>query len=118
MKVIEIRDNGNVEGSCVFTLRLSPPGNIGPDDIMYYIDYQSQRDVITSTSYTFIALNCTPKLHINVTAVNRCGSIGESVTDVVPIFLPVTRGIDEAPMNDGVIIGKYYYHSYIQSHRL
>ena len=108
MKVIQIHDNKNVEGSCVFTLRLSPPDNIGPDDIMYYIDYQSQQDVISSTSYTFIALNCTTNLRINVTAVNRCGSIGRSVINVVPMFLPDTEGIDETPsMNDGVNIGKY-----------
>ena len=107
VKVIEIRDNMNVEGSCVFTLQLSPPSNIGADDIMYYINYQSQRDVISRTSHTFIALNCTPNLRINVTAVNRCGSIGKSVIDVVPIFLPDTRGIEAPSATDGVNIGKY-----------
>ena len=105
VKVVEIRDNRNTEDSCVFTLRLSPPSNIDPDDIMYYIDYLSQRDVISSTSYTFIALSCTPNLRVNVTAVNRCGSIGRSVNDIVPTFLPDTEGVVETPNNANV--GKY-----------
>ena len=100
VEVIETRDN---RGSCVFTSQLNPPSNSGPDDILHYIiEYQSRRDMIASTSFTLIVPDCTPELRINVTAVNRCGSIGKSVTNIVPIFLPESEGASEDPNGNNV----------------
>ena len=100
VEVIEIPDDRRSGGSCVLTLQLNYPSDIGPDEIphlIYHIDYQSRREVITATSYTFIVQNCTRELRINVTTVNRCGSMGGSVVNIVPTFLPVSRGATEAP---------------------
>ena len=107
VEVFEIPDNRNSRGSCILTLQLNHPSNVGPSEVphlTYLIDYQSRRDMITGTSYTFIVQNCTPEFRINITAVNRCGNIGGSVVDVVPVFLPESVSVAQGPN-----VGKYLF---------
>ena len=110
VEVFEIPDSRNRIGSCVLTLQLSHPSNVGPSEIphlTYFVDYQSRRDIVTSTSYTFIVQNCSQELRINVTAVNRCGNTGRSVVDVVPVFLPEPVNVAQGPN-----IGRCLFYSY------
>ena len=96
--VNEIPGDHKSSGSCILTLQLSHPSNVGSDEIphlIYYIDYQSRRDVITATLYTFVVQNCTQDLHINVTAVNRCDKMGGRVVDIAPTFLPVSVSVTQ-----------------------
>ena len=100
VEISEIPDDRKSSSSCVLTLQLNHPSDVGLDEIphlIYLIDYQSRRDVITATSYTFVVQNCTQELRINVTTVNRCGSIGGSVIDITPTFLPVSVSVAQGP---------------------
>ena len=100
VEVSEIPDDRRSSSSCVLTLQLNHPSDVDSDEIphlIYLVDYQSQRDVITAASYTFIVQNCTQELSINVTTVNRCGSMGGSVVNIVPTFLPVSVSVAQGP---------------------
>ena len=100
MKVFEIPDDRKSRGICVLNLRLNHPSNADSNEILYHVQYQSRRENITSTSYTFVVQNCTQDLRINVTAVNRCGRMGESVVDIIPDFLPESEVSTAAPSHD------------------
>lgn len=99
VEIFEIPDNRNSRGSCVLSLQLNHPSSISPDEIphlTYHVNYQSRRDIITGTSYTFVVQNCTQGLRINVTTVNRCGNVGRSVVDIVPTLLVESEGATQA----------------------
>ena len=70
-------------------MQLNPPTNINEDDVTHYIlDHKFGRDTITSTSHEFLIPNCSVELDIEVSAVSRCRSLGNSVTESVPLLPP------------------------------
>lgn len=100
--VVERDFNGEIKSGCNLITQLNSPSNINQDDIDHYIvDYQLGTVMISGTLDTFIVRNCTPDLRIKITAVNRCGTLGNSSPDIIPIFLPDSGAMD-APEKSGM----------------
>ena len=77
-------------------MQFEPPVNISEDDVAHYIvDYSIGRTVLRSTSYEFRIQNCSVELEIEISAVSRCGSLGDNITEIVPLLLPDESGISE-----------------------
>ena len=68
-------------------MQLNPPTNIEEDDVAHYIvDYNLGSTMLDrSTSYEFRIPNCSIELEIEISAVSRCGSLGDYITKVVPL---------------------------------
>ena len=77
-------------------MQLSPPTNIKEDDVAHYIvDYNLGSTMLRSTSYEFRISNCSIELEIEISAVSRCGSLGDYITEVVPLLPPDESAIAE-----------------------
>ena len=67
-------DNG-----CFVFSQLNHPSNIDEDDISHYVlGHQMGNVTVTGTSSDFRVPSCTDDLEIKVSAVNRCGALGNS----------------------------------------
>ena len=93
---VEGPGNNELKNSCFLQVQFRPPRNLNVRDISrYIIEYQSVKSMITSdTSVTFTVYNCTHDIQIRVTAVNRCYVQGNSTPNIVPIFLPPSKGVE------------------------
>ena len=70
----------------------------------YILDHKLGSATITSTTFEFLIPNCTIDLDIEVRAVSRCDSTGNSTTETVPPLSADNSAIaPEQAMNQGIL---------------
>ena len=97
MVLFKSSDSFGKGSGCFVFVQLSPPTNIKEDDVAHYIvDYNLGSTVLRSASYEFRIPNCSVELEIEISAVSRCGSSGDHITEVVPLLLPDESAIADS----------------------
>ena len=82
----ESPDSDPNDNCCILHIDLRPPSNIDVNHIMhYFIQFPSGDRTIPNTGNGPIKVpNCTQDIRLNVSAVNICGTIGASASDIEP----------------------------------
>jgi hypothetical protein len=99
--------SSGADSGCFVFSYLNHPSNIGEDDVLHYVlGYQMGNVTVSGTSSEFRVPNCTIQesqnlAEINVSAVNRCGTLGNSsVTNIITLS-PDVQPI--APQDEGTM---------------
>ena len=82
----ESSDSDPNDNSCILHIDLRPPSNIDVNHIKhYFIQFPSGDRTIPNTGNGPIRVpNCTQDIRLNVSAVNICGTVGASASDIEP----------------------------------
>ena len=85
----EMPDSDPNDSSCKIHIQLSPPSNIDTNYISHYlVQYPSGNQTFRSTVGIVTLPECTPEVHLNISAINICGKVGASASDIKPTFKP------------------------------
>ena len=94
----ELPDSDPNDDSCILVIDLRPPSNIDENHIKnYFIQFPSGDETIPNTGSGLIRVpNCTD-IHLNVSAVNSCGTIGASAIGIEPKFISTSTPTTSTP---------------------
>ena len=95
----ESPDSDPNDDSCMLVIDLRPPSNIDMNHIdCYIIQFLSENRTIPNTgSGTIKVPDCTQDIRLNVSAINSCGTIGASASDIKPKFITTSTPTTSTP---------------------